>query len=124
MVERHVALGEGHLAKQEALIAGLEHKGRDTVNARAFLTTLRETQALHLQHRERLLAELALTDHLIPFVPFASAHTTSHRLTCRRSSKRWQPKRIGIFGDECVPLRLKHAGAKTFQFGQLSGELF
>jgi len=57
MVERHVALGEGHLAKQEALIAGLERKGRDTDNARAFLTTMRETQALHLQHREQLLAE-------------------------------------------------------------------
>ncbi|MGY8639304.1 hypothetical protein RAD15_43280 [Bradyrhizobium sp. 14AA] len=58
MVERHVALGEGHLAKQEALIAGLECKGRDTVNARMFLATLRETQALHLEHRDRLLAEL------------------------------------------------------------------
>ncbi|WP_440642066.1 hypothetical protein ACSHT2_13925 [Bradyrhizobium sp. PUT101] len=42
MVERHVALGAGHVAKQEAMIAGLERKGHDTVNARTFLTTLRE----------------------------------------------------------------------------------
>ena len=59
MTERHIALGEEHLAKQEALIAGLERKGRDTINARAFLVTLRDAQALHLEHRDRLLAELA-----------------------------------------------------------------
>lgn len=58
MTERHVALGEEHIAKQKALIAGLERKGRDTVNARAFLVTLHEAQALHLEHRDRLLAEL------------------------------------------------------------------
>jgi hypothetical protein len=59
MTERHVALGEEHIAKQKALIAELERKGRDTVNARAFLVTLREALALHLEHRDRLLTELA-----------------------------------------------------------------
>ncbi|MDA9421513.1 MULTISPECIES: hypothetical protein [Bradyrhizobium] len=59
MAERHVALGEHHLAKQEALIAELDRDGHDTADALKLLATMRATQRLHLQDRNRLLAELA-----------------------------------------------------------------
>ncbi|SFH81178.1 hypothetical protein [Bradyrhizobium sp. Gha] len=59
MAERHVALGEDHLARQEALVAELDRDGHDTADALAILATMRETQRLHLQDRDRLLAELA-----------------------------------------------------------------
>src|SRR5262245_52936872 len=55
--ERHVAQGALHLARQEALIAKLERGGHDLKAARTILATLRETQALHQQGRERLLQE-------------------------------------------------------------------
>jgi hypothetical protein len=58
LCERHIALGEKHLAKQEALVADLDRKGRDTADALAILATLRETQALHVLDRDRLLKEL------------------------------------------------------------------
>lgn len=58
VAERHVMQGEVHLARQEALIAELNHKERDVTQARDLLATLRETQALHVQHRDRILAEL------------------------------------------------------------------
>ena len=57
-VERHILQGETHLAKQLALIAELEHHGHDTRGAQAILTTMRETQALHQQDRERILRGL------------------------------------------------------------------
>ncbi|WP_439370929.1 hypothetical protein [Bradyrhizobium sp. DASA03120] len=58
MAERHVALGEKHLVKQEALIAELDRDGHDTLDALKLLATMRATQRLHLQHRDRLLSEL------------------------------------------------------------------
>lgn len=57
-VERHLGEGEAHLARQEALIAKLDKHQHDTRGALAVLTTLRETQALHLQDRDRILREL------------------------------------------------------------------
>ncbi|MGX4771138.1 hypothetical protein ACWAUC_15255 [Bradyrhizobium guangdongense] len=58
MAERHVALGEEHLERQEALIAELDRDGYDTTDALKLLATMRATQQLHLQDRNRLLAEL------------------------------------------------------------------
>ena len=58
MAERHVALGEHHLARQEALIAELDRDGHDTADALKLLATMRATQRLHRQERNRLLAEL------------------------------------------------------------------
>jgi hypothetical protein len=56
--ERHVAEGEQHLLRQEELIAELDRDGHDTEKARVILDTLRETQALHLQDRDRIMREL------------------------------------------------------------------
>jgi hypothetical protein len=56
--ERHVAEGEQLLLRQEELIAELDRDGHDTEEARVILDTLRETQALHLQDRDRIIREL------------------------------------------------------------------
>jgi hypothetical protein len=56
--KRHVAQGEAHLAKQEAIVAELDRDGHDTTAARAVLATLRDTQSLHKQGRDRILREL------------------------------------------------------------------
>ncbi|MBR0714058.1 hypothetical protein [Bradyrhizobium liaoningense] len=58
IAERHVAKGEAHLAKQEALVAELDRDGHDTTGALAVLYTMRQTQRLHEQERDRILAEL------------------------------------------------------------------
>ena len=55
-VERHIARGVAHLARQAALIAQLDRDGHDTELARAIFDTLRETLVLHQQDRERMLA--------------------------------------------------------------------
>jgi len=60
MAERHVTLGENHLAKQEALLAEPDRDGHDTTDALAIQETMRHTQTLQMQDRDRLLAQLAL----------------------------------------------------------------
>jgi hypothetical protein len=56
--ERHISQGELHLAKQELLITELERRGEDATLPRDHLNTLRETQALHIEGRTRILGEL------------------------------------------------------------------
>ena len=56
---QHIAQSDAHISKQEALIAGLDRDGNDTSVARALLNTMRDTRVLHLQHRGRILKELA-----------------------------------------------------------------
>lgn len=57
-VEQHVALGKGHVALQQRLIADLDRDGHDTTDARALLKQFEGIQVLHLEHRDRLLREL------------------------------------------------------------------
>ena len=56
--ERHIAQGADHVIKQESLIAELDRDGHDTTEAKKVLATLRETQALHVEGRDRILKEL------------------------------------------------------------------
>ena len=56
--ERHVARGNEHISRQESLIAEMDRRGHDTVDARRLLDTLRKTQALHREDVGRLLREL------------------------------------------------------------------
>lgn len=56
--DRHVAQGERHIARQHQLIAELERDGHDTTSAIEFLSTLEQTQAMHIAHRDRIRAEL------------------------------------------------------------------
>ena len=58
MAERHVAIGEGHIARQHELIAELERGGHDATAARALLRKFEELQKLHWDDRDRLLKEL------------------------------------------------------------------
>jgi hypothetical protein len=57
--ERLIALGEVDLAKQQSLVAEMDRDGRDATQARKILATLRDTQTLHEQDRERLLRDLS-----------------------------------------------------------------
>lgn len=59
MAERHVALADTQITRQENLIANMDRRGRDTTKALALLKSLQATQALRVKDRKRLLAELA-----------------------------------------------------------------
>lgn len=58
--ERHVGLGEAHMAKQRAIIAELERDGHDTRAARDLLHQLEQMQELHVANRDRLRKELGV----------------------------------------------------------------
>jgi hypothetical protein len=55
--ERHVAEGEQHIARQRKLIAELERDGHDTTTAIELLRTFEESQATHVENRDRIRAE-------------------------------------------------------------------
>jgi hypothetical protein len=52
--ERHVAEGEGILARQRAAIVALERIGRDVTRSKEFLSIFEESQRLHVADRDRL----------------------------------------------------------------------
>lgn len=57
--ERHVALGESHVARQKQIVAALAMRGSDDGIARALLAQFEALLALHVAGRDRLRAELA-----------------------------------------------------------------
>lgn len=57
-VERDVIEGERRLAEQERLIVNMKREGRNATNAELELDTLRQTQRLRDQDRQRLLSLL------------------------------------------------------------------
>jgi hypothetical protein len=68
MIERHLALaeghairGEGHIARQREIVAEMERDGHVDAaeTARELLATFEETQKSHVEDRDRLRAELA-----------------------------------------------------------------
>ena len=63
IAERHIAEGAKLLAKQEALILELDRHHHDIEGALAVLATLRVTQSLHIDDRDRILRELKRSDH-------------------------------------------------------------
>jgi hypothetical protein len=56
--ERHVAVSARHIARQRKLIVELESRGEDATEAREVLDSLRQTQRLHVERRDRLRTEL------------------------------------------------------------------
>jgi hypothetical protein len=46
------------VAEHRKLIVGLQHNGRDTTEAMKLLATREDIQAMHVRHRDWLLAEL------------------------------------------------------------------
>ncbi|WP_454650749.1 hypothetical protein [Bradyrhizobium liaoningense] len=63
ITERHIAAGVKLLAKQEALISELKRHHHDIEGALAVLATMRETQSLHIDDRDRILRELERQNH-------------------------------------------------------------
>lgn len=59
--ERHVALGEEHIAKQRGIVADLERDGHDISAARDLLDQLEQMQELHVANRDRLRKELGVS---------------------------------------------------------------
>jgi hypothetical protein len=59
MVEGHIRFGKVHLARQRQRVATLDRGGHDSWDARYILALFEETQALHVEHRDRLQRELA-----------------------------------------------------------------
>lgn len=57
--EAAVALGQKHVIRQTELIAELDRRGHDTMQARDTLRVFSESLVLHEEDRERLLAELS-----------------------------------------------------------------
>jgi hypothetical protein len=58
MARRHVAEAEEHIARQRAVVAGLERDGHDTSEAKASLVQFEELYRLHVDDRDRLEIEL------------------------------------------------------------------
>jgi hypothetical protein len=56
---RHVTDTEGHIAKQQKVIATKEPGGHETAVSRELLDCHVQTRSLHQQYRRRLLCELA-----------------------------------------------------------------
>ena len=59
LTEKHVSMGEEHLARQKELIAELEGNGHDSTQARHLLRLFERSQELHVADRNRLRDELA-----------------------------------------------------------------
>lgn len=58
--ERHVKLGEDHIARQKELVARLEAHGLDTTEAKRLLCEFQELLTVHIAGRDRMRHELAL----------------------------------------------------------------
>ncbi|MGY8711956.1 hypothetical protein RAD16_39995 [Bradyrhizobium sp. 18BD] len=58
IAERHISEGAEHLARQQELIDRLANHNHDTSGALAVLRTMRETQAIHIADRDRIMQEL------------------------------------------------------------------
>jgi len=60
-VERHIERGEDHIARQRKIVAALNAKDRFgyALDAHKLLEKFKSLQDQHLQHRYRLLDELA-----------------------------------------------------------------
>lgn len=103
IAERHVAQGELHLAKQEALICELERHGHDTAEEWTVLSTMRETQDLHRQDRD---SEEGTSDPRFATAPTILHATLRFCCQCRAAcqgfhsttkSRSWLSKR-GLLG--------------------------
>ena len=59
IVQRHVDAGAACLTRQRALIARLKGRGISSATAEHLLVSFLRLQALHVDHRDRLRAELS-----------------------------------------------------------------
>ena len=54
LAQTHVLLGAEHITRQKAIIGRLDDLGADTSLAERILVTFEETQAMHVEHLERI----------------------------------------------------------------------
>jgi hypothetical protein len=59
VAERHLVEAQRHVTRQREIVAELEQGGYDTTMAKTLLIQLEETLKLHLEHRDRLQADLS-----------------------------------------------------------------
>lgn len=59
LAEGHVDQGRRHVARQKEIIAELGLAGHPTALAETLLTSFEQTLVTHVEHRDRMLAELA-----------------------------------------------------------------
>lgn len=57
IVDRHIRMGARHISRQHEIVARLTELGAPTKQAIELLDIFEVTQALHIAHRDRLLAE-------------------------------------------------------------------
>jgi len=60
MTDRQIADGIRQIERQRAILAQFERGGQDTRAPRALLETLLQSQALHEEHRRRILQQLRM----------------------------------------------------------------
>jgi hypothetical protein len=58
MPDRHIAEGEGHIARQEQILTSVQTNGHQTSEAETLLRLLNETQLEHRAHREAIAKAL------------------------------------------------------------------
>ena len=56
--EEHVVRGAQHVSDQETRVMDLDHRGQDSLLARAVLENFRALQAQHEAHRDHILTAL------------------------------------------------------------------
>ncbi|MGV7216976.1 hypothetical protein [Bradyrhizobium sp. UFLA05-112] len=75
--ERHIALGERHIARQIEIIDVLGRGGHPTELATQVLDTYRELLITHLAHRDYIRKELEqLGQPMFAFIPLLGAQQT------------------------------------------------
>jgi hypothetical protein len=57
-IDRHIALGKEHIARQREIIEELDSEGHDTTAAKELLETFLATQAAHEEHQRTVIEDL------------------------------------------------------------------
>jgi hypothetical protein len=58
-IDRHIADGDGRIARQQSLVANMERDGHNGIEqAQCLLDGMRDTQVLHQNYRRRILIEI------------------------------------------------------------------
>ena len=58
MADRHIAQGEGHILRQEALLTGMRSRGQSVDSAETLLALFNSTQISHITHRAAIARAL------------------------------------------------------------------
>ena len=62
MAERHIDEGMAHVERQRRVVEGMKRGGHEVNESLWLLGLFEDSLATHLEHRDRLLAQLAAAD--------------------------------------------------------------